>query len=98
MFAFLQDYDVILSPVCATPALLHSTSTEDRNFRGFSYTMSYNLTGWPAAVVRCGESASGLPIDVQIAARPWREDVALAIARRLEQELGGWKPADRRSW
>jgi amidase len=97
MFAFLQDYDVILSPACATPALPHGTSTEDRNFRGFSYTMSYNLTGWPAAVVRCGESASGLPIGVQIAARPWREDVALAVARRLEQELGGWKPAGSRS-
>jgi amidase len=55
--------------------------------------MTHNLTGWPAAVVRCGETSEGLPIGVQIAAAPWREDIALAIALRLEQEFGGWQPA-----
>ena len=62
----------------------HGASIEDEHFRGFSYTMTYNVTGWPAAVVRFGESSTGLPIGVQIAARPWREDVALALALRLE--------------
>jgi len=33
-----------------------------------------------------------LPIAVQIAAAPWREDVALAVAWWLEQAFGGWKP------
>ncbi len=83
MHAFLQNYDVILSPVYPQAALAHGTSTEDENFSGFGYTMTYNLTGWPAAVVRCGVSNDGLPIGVQIAARPWREDVALAVALRL---------------
>jgi amidase len=92
MFAFLRNYDALLSPVSASPALLHGTSTENATFRGFSYTMTYNLTGWPAAVVRCGESAGGLPINVQIAAGPWREDIALAIAGRLEEICGGWRP------
>jgi amidase len=32
-----------------------------------------------------------LPIGVQIAAAPWREDVALFIAGRLEGALGGWR-------
>jgi amidase len=84
MHAFLQNYDVILSPVYPQPALLHGASTCDDNFIGFSYTMAYNLTGWPAAVVRCGASSEGLPIGVQIAARPWREDVALAVAQCLD--------------
>lgn len=84
MCAFLNGYDAVLSPVSANPALDHGTSIEDANFRGFSYTMTYNLTGWPAAVVRYGMSSAGLPIGVQIAARPWREDVALAVARCLE--------------
>lgn len=83
MYAFLRNYDVILSPVYPEPALPHGASTIEDNFRGFSYTMTHNLTGWPAAVVRCGVSAGGLPIGVQIAAHPWREDVALAVARRL---------------
>jgi amidase len=42
-------------------------------------------------VVRCGTSADGLPIAVQSAAAPWREDHALSIALRLEKEFGGWK-------
>jgi amidase len=48
--------------------------------------MTHNLTGWPAAVVRCGTSKEGLPIGVQIAANPWREDITLAIARVLEMD------------
>jgi len=91
MFAFMKDFDAILSPVSSTPAVPHGTSIEDPTFRGYSYTMTHNLTGWPAAVIRCGGVT--LPIAVQIAARPWREDIALAIATHLETALGGWKPA-----
>ena len=91
MFAFLRGYDVILCPAYIHPALPHGTSTLDENFRGFSHTMAYNLTGWPAALVRCGESEGGLPIAVQVVARPWREDVALAVAGWLEGAFGGWK-------
>jgi amidase len=93
MFAFLEDYDAILSPVCPQAALPHGSSIEERTFRGFSFTMTYNLTGWPAAVVRCGQTATGLPIGVQIAAHPWREDVALRIAAQLESAFGGWQPS-----
>ena len=91
MASFLRDYDVILSPVYTEAALPHGVSTADRNFKGFSYTMAYNVAGWPAAVVRCGETAAGLPVSVQIAAGPWREDIVLAVAGSLEKALGGWK-------
>lgn len=91
MYEFLREYDAIVSPVCATPAVPHGTSIDDTVFRGFSYTMTHNVTGWPAAVVRCGESRQGLPIGLQVAAHPWREDVALAVALRLEEVFGGWK-------
>jgi amidase len=43
-------------------------------------------------VVRAGTSPEGLPLGVQVIARPWREDVALALARRIEATLGGWRP------
>ena len=97
MFAFLRNYDAIVCPVYTQAALPHGASLLDSNFQGFSHTMAYNVTGWPAAVVRCGESAAGLPIGVQIAARPWREDVALAVAGWLEKAFGGWKAPDQRS-
>jgi amidase len=96
MFAFLRRYDAILCPAYPQPALLHGASTLDENFPGFSHTMAYNLTGWPAAVVRCGQAnagmEAGLPIAVQVVAHPWREDVALAVAGWLEEAMGGWKP------
>jgi amidase len=94
MYAYLDSFDAVLSPVAARAALPHGTSVEDANFKGFSYTMAHNLTGWPAAVVRCGASSTGLPIGVQIAAAPWREDIVLAIASKLESVFGGWQPAN----
>lgn len=84
MAAFFERYDAILSPVAAQPAVLHGRTLDEDVFRGFSYTMTYNLTGWPAAVVRCGTSRGGLPIGIQIGAHPWREDVALALAQMIE--------------
>lgn len=61
----------------------------------WSYNGTFNSTGWPSAVVRCGWSADGkLPIGVQIVGQPWREDVCLALATLLESKSGGWrKPA-----
>lgn len=91
MLTFLQDYDAILCPVCAFPAPPHGTTMEPEMRLGFSYTGAYNLTGWPGAVVRGGTSPEGLPIGVQVVARPWREDVALALAQQLETALGGWQ-------
>jgi len=92
MSAFLRSYDVIVCPAYIHAALPHGASTLDENFRGFSHTMAYNVAGWPAAVVRCGESATGLPVDVQVVAGPWREDLVLTVAAWLEQAFGGWKP------
>ena len=89
---FMRRYDAIICPAYAHPALPHGQSIRDENFRGFIHTMAYNVAGYPAAVVRCGESKSGLPIAVQIAASPWQEGVALALALRLEKAFGGWKP------
>jgi amidase len=91
MLGFMEDYDLILGPVNAFPALEHHQWNDSEASRGFSYTMTYSLTGWPAVVVRGGTSPEGLPIGVQIVARPWREDVALAAAQVLEDALGGWQ-------
>lgn len=91
MLAFLERYDLLLSPVTATPALPHGTTLEGDNPASLSYAMTHSLTGWPCVVVRGGTSPEGLPIGVQVAARPWREDTALAAALQIEQALGGWQ-------
>ena len=60
------------SAVAPFPALLHGTSFDEENRKGFGYSQMYNLTGWPTATVRVGTSPEGLPLGVQVAARPWR--------------------------
>jgi amidase len=89
MHGFMADYDAIVCPVNAGPAPLHGPEMDD--LTRFSYTISYNLTGWPGAVVRGGTSPEGMPIGVQIVTRPGREDVALRLAKHVEQELGGYQ-------
>ena len=91
MLSFMENYDVIVCPVAAFPALPHEASLLDENVPGMSYTGTFNITGWPAAVVRGGTSPDGLPIGVQVVSRPWREDVALAVSQLLETALGGWQ-------
>jgi amidase len=86
MTSFFENYDVILSPVNAYPALSHGSIRDD--LQAFSYTMTYNLTGWPVTVIRGGTSSEGLPIGLQIITQPWREDIALAVATYIEKELG----------
>jgi amidase len=96
MLDFMKDYDVIICPVSAFAAPLHGSMISQNissvvTSRGYNYTGIFNITGWPAAVVRAGTSPEGLPIGVQIVGRSWREDVVLAVAQQLEKALGGWQ-------
>jgi amidase len=91
LHTFMADNDVIVCPANAKPALPHGATADPDALAAYSYTVAYNLTGWPAAVVRAGTSPEGLPIGVQIVARPGREDVALAVASLVETALGGYQ-------
>lgn len=86
MMRYMQNYDIIISPVAATPARLHG-ETHD-NIHDFNYTIIHNLTGWPATVVPVGRSAEGLPIGIQIAAKPWHDHVSIALASKIQQIFG----------
>ena len=88
MLVFMKDYDALVCPASATPASKHGAARRP----DFSYKYPHNLTGWPVVVVRGGTSSEGLPIGLQVVARPWREDVAFALAQQIEDGLGGWQP------
>jgi amidase len=88
MLAFMERFDVLITPVFPEPARRHGEMKQDPDPTVF--TTPHSLTGAPAATVRAGTSASGLPIGVQVIAKPWREDVALEAARRIEEALGGY--------
>ncbi len=92
-------YDVLLSPVNAHPTPLHP-EPGDAPFPATdaSYTEAYDLTGWPAGVVRGGTSSTGVPIGVQVVANPWREDIVLAVMRHLEEALPAFEGPDETRW
>jgi amidase len=90
LHAFFQRYDAILCPVYPQAALPHGASLIEENFRGFSYTMAWNVAGAPAATVRCA-THEGLPINVQVVTRPWRDLLALQLCHMIEDQFGGWR-------
>jgi amidase len=91
MLSFMENIDIILCPVHSQPAVRHGGTSAPEFGRGDSYSVAFNVTGWPAASVRVAASPEGLPIGVQVVGRPWREDQVFAVAKVLEAELGGWK-------
>jgi len=86
---FMRDVDLIVSPAGPLPAFRHGEGFSETY--ADSYCEAHNLTGWPSVVVRAGTSPDGLPLGIQLVAKPWREDVALAAARAVEAALGGWQ-------
>jgi amidase len=88
MLGFMESYDAIVCPVAETAAPLNETPTTGETF---VYTLPYSLTGYPVAVVRAGASVEGLPIGVQVVAKPWKDHVAIAVAACIEEASGGWQ-------
>lgn len=86
---FFFPFDAIICPVAATPAKLLGHSFIEGH--DFSYLNLYNLTGWPVLTMRCGTSPEGLPIGIQIVAKPWHDEIALMLGKKLESLLGGWQ-------
>lgn len=88
---FMQNYDVLISPVRSIPVPPIGDPDQIGGLPGSSFTAIYNVTGYPAGVVRGGHSEEGLPIGVQVVAQPWMEHVVLAVMKFLEKEMEGYQ-------
>jgi amidase len=94
MLAEMSEYPVLLCPVAAIPAFRHGERTwtiDDTPVAyldAVRYTQWFNTLGAPAVVVPAGRSPEGLPIGVQIAARPFEDEVALGIAAIVDAAFG----------
>lgn len=92
MNEFMQSFDVILCPVANHTALPHGQMfTDDDRFIKEKYLIPYSLMGWPAAVVRTGQSSDGLPIGIQVISKHGYDYLVLQIAQLIEQQMGGWQ-------
>ncbi len=92
--AAMQEYPVLLCPVASIPAFRHGE--RDWNIEGkvveyldaVRYTQWFNALACPAAVIPVNRSPEGLPIGVQIVARPFEDETALGIAAVLDAAFG----------
>jgi Asp-tRNA(Asn)/Glu-tRNA(Gln) amidotransferase A subunit family amidase len=102
IFAQMRQYPILLCPVASIPAFRHGERAWKIDgevveyLDAWSYTEWFNLLGMPAAVVPLSRSTEGLPIGVQIAAKPWQEELVLSVAEAIEANVGesgygGWK-------
>jgi Asp-tRNA(Asn)/Glu-tRNA(Gln) amidotransferase A subunit family amidase len=94
----MDTYRILICPVAAIPAFRHgerSWSCEGTTvgyLDAMSYTQWFNALGNPAVVVPVGRSPEGLPIGVQVVARPYEEELALSVAAAIERDCGGYRP------
>ncbi|MGI4776412.1 MAG: amidase [Janthinobacterium lividum] len=88
MWIYMQPYDAIITPVATSTAHPH----KDTPAENIVYTLTYSLLGWPCVVVRVGTSEQGLPINIQVVAKPFHEEICLLIASRLEKMCGWQEP------
>ncbi|MHB1673869.1 MAG: amidase [Acidobacteriaceae bacterium] len=90
----MQPFPVLLCPVCAIPAFRHGERSWMVDGQQVDYldamrsTQWFNLLGAPAAVVPVGRSPEGLPIGVQVAGRPFEDEIVLGIADAIDKEFG----------
>ncbi|HYZ21895.1 MAG TPA: AtzE family amidohydrolase [Rhodopila sp.] len=92
MLRLFERWDAVLAPAtpCVAPVIgqktfvLNGKEMPVRPNIGI-YTQPISFIGLPVVVVPLPTEA-GLPIGVQIIAPPWREDIALRIARALEAD------------
>jgi len=100
VFSEMREYPILLCPVASIPAFRHGERSWEIDGKtvqyldAWSYTEWFNLLGTPAVAVPFGRSNEGLPIGVQIVARPWEEELVLAVAVELEAQRGEWQAPD----
>lgn len=98
LLAEMEDYPLLLTPVCATAAFRHGErewmidGQKVKYLDSMRYTQWFNLLASPSAVVPVGRSAEGLPVGVQIAGRPFADEAVLTVAAALESEFGTFPP------
>jgi amidase len=107
--SFFREYDLLLCPTAASPALPHDQSSKIDRFRTIivngKRVPAADQWFWaglaavaylPATVAPVGFTSAGLPVGVQIIGPQYGDHTCVAFARLLEQEFQGFVPP--RGW
>ncbi len=90
----MRDFPALLCPVASIPAFRHREREWIIDGEKVAYLDAVRHTQWfnslaaPAVVIPVGRSPEGLPIGVQIAARPFEDEIALGIAAIVDSAFG----------
>jgi aspartyl-tRNA(Asn)/glutamyl-tRNA(Gln) amidotransferase subunit A len=90
--SFFTEYDILLTPTMPTEAYV-ATGPPPAEIDGHpinlldavAFTYPFNLSGHPAATVRAGLTANGLPVGLQIIGPRYSDDLVLQAAYAYEQ-------------
>ena len=90
----MSEFPVLLCPVASIPAFRHGEREWTIDGRRVTYLDAVRHAQWfnalaaPTAVVPVGHSPEGLPIGVQIVARPFDDEIALGVAAVVDRAFG----------
>jgi amidase len=91
MLELWNEIDVLLTPGVARTAIEAKGGYDRSALAAFNvaarftpWTAPFNMTGQPAITIPAGFGADGLPLSVQLVARPGAEDVLYSLAGQLE--------------
>jgi aspartyl-tRNA(Asn)/glutamyl-tRNA(Gln) amidotransferase subunit A len=82
--------DALLTPTAPSAAFAQGENMDDpiKMYLNDVFTVPADLAGVPAASVPAGLDANGLPLGLQVIAKPFDEETMFAVAGALEQAAG----------
>ena len=95
MAAAMEDLDIIVSAAAPGEAPRIADVTKWGNMEKPSFTMPFNVTGFPAISVCTGFGEGGLPISMQLVGKPFTEPTVFRAAHAYESAMPwrGRRPA-----
>jgi aspartyl-tRNA(Asn)/glutamyl-tRNA(Gln) amidotransferase subunit A len=91
----MEDLDIIVSAAAQGEAPRIVDVTKWANMEKPSFTMPFNVTGFPAISVCTGFGEGGLPISMQLVGKPFTEPTVFRAAHAYESAMPwrGRRPA-----
>jgi len=81
----LREVDVLATPTTLKPATPFAVAHDPELGFPKSNMGPFNITGLPTLALPCGFSPTGLPLSLQLAGRPFEEEMVLRVGHAYEQ-------------